>query len=147
MAKGQRQNFMGLKGERPRTRLESQQRTGERLRLSRKYNNRAKFLNLRSLIFSYSHVEDFGPTTEKDGNINLVKEVVDPNRRTDQTESQSALLLNYLKTNSTGGKDCSCNVEQRVPERAAAEAEAATMSISKRAIPDATTVTEVNEIA
>nr|GEV32503.1 hypothetical protein [Tanacetum cinerariifolium] len=60
--------------------------------------------------------EDFGPTTERDGNINLVKEVVDPNRRTDQTESQSALLLNYLKTNLTGGQDYSCNVEQRVPE-------------------------------
>ncbi|GKA74464.1 hypothetical protein Tco_0780766 [Tanacetum coccineum] len=39
-----------------------------------------QFLNLRSLIFFYSDAEDFGPTTEKDG------------------------------------QDCSCNVEQRVPE-------------------------------
>ncbi|PWA54686.1 GYF-like protein [Artemisia annua] len=45
--------------------------------------------------------EDFGSTTEKDGNINLVKEFVDPNGRTDQTDSENLLLLNGLKTNLT----------------------------------------------
>nr|GEW88287.1 hypothetical protein [Tanacetum cinerariifolium] len=57
--------------------------------------------NVRSAK-NITDAEDFGPTTKKDGNINLVKEVMSPNRRTDQTESQR--------------QDCSCNVEQRVPE-------------------------------
>ncbi|GKB21580.1 GYF-like protein [Tanacetum coccineum] len=75
------------------------------------YNSSA---NVRSAE-NIADAEDFGPATEKD-NINLVKEVVDPNRRTDQTDSESALLLNYLKTNLTGGQDSSCNGERRVPE-------------------------------
>ncbi|GJR30317.1 kinesin-like protein KIN-5C [Tanacetum coccineum] len=43
--------------------------------------------------------EDFGPTTEKDGIINLVKEFLDPNRPNDQTDFESPLLLVGLKTN------------------------------------------------
>ena len=63
---------------------------------------------LKSLILFYSDAEEFAPTTEKDGTRLLVKEVVDPNRRTDQTESESALLLNGPKTNLTGGELAFC---------------------------------------
>nr|GEU92519.1 hypothetical protein [Tanacetum cinerariifolium] len=79
--KGQRRNSMRLKGEseeRPRARLESQQRTGEHLRLRSFFQYLIR--NIRSAE-NIADAEDFGPTTEKDGNINLVKEVVDPNRR------------------------------------------------------------------
>ncbi|PWA82907.1 zeta-carotene desaturase [Artemisia annua] len=50
------------------------------------------------------HGGDFGPTTGKDGNLKLVMEVVDPNRWSDQTDPESALLLNGPKTNLTGGQ-------------------------------------------
>ncbi|PWA80282.1 GYF-like protein [Artemisia annua] len=76
------------------------------------YNSSAKFGSAENI----SDAEDFGPTTEKEGNLKLVKEVVDPNRRTDQADPESALLLNGPKTNLTGGQDSSWNGEQRVPE-------------------------------
>ncbi|GJV15896.1 hypothetical protein Tco_1361219 [Tanacetum coccineum] len=144
MGVGQLRNSMRLKGEskeRPRARLESQKCTCELLRLSQKYNDRS--------AKNISDAKDFGPTTEKDGNINLVKEVVDPNGQTNQIESQSALLLNYLKTNLTGSENGILPGKSGAvlgSYQTAAEAEAATMSISKRAIPDATTVAETNEI-
>ena len=66
------------------------------------------FFVSKSFIWFYSDAEDFGPTTEKDGNLKLVKEVVDPNRRADQTDPESALLLNGPKTNLTGGELAIC---------------------------------------
>ncbi|PWA81808.1 zeta-carotene desaturase, chloroplastic/chromoplastic [Artemisia annua] len=55
-------------------------------------------------LFRGGDAKDFGPTTRKDGNLKLVKEVVDPNRWRDQTDPESALLLNGPKTNLTGGQ-------------------------------------------
>ncbi|PWA68131.1 trehalase [Artemisia annua] len=54
------------------------------------------------ILQMHSDAKDFGPTTRKDGNLKLVKEVVDPKRWRDQTDPESALLLNGPKTNLTG---------------------------------------------
>ncbi|GKB86219.1 GYF-like protein, partial [Tanacetum coccineum] len=68
-----------------------------------------------SLFDNIADAEEFAPTTDKDGTRLLVKEVVDLDRRTDQTESESGLLFSGPKTNRSG-QDSSWNAEQRVPE-------------------------------
>ncbi|GKA55215.1 hypothetical protein Tco_0754164 [Tanacetum coccineum] len=59
------------------------------------------FVVIRDHDHEVINAEDFGPTTEKDGIINLVKEFLDPNRPNDQTDFESPLLLVGLKTNLT----------------------------------------------
>ncbi|PWA99769.1 hypothetical protein CTI12_AA002960 [Artemisia annua] len=63
------------------------------------------YLSCENSLCKSAKIKDFGPTTRKDGNLKLVKEVVDPNRWSDQTDPESALLLNGPKTNLTGGSN------------------------------------------
>ncbi|KAI3733312.1 hypothetical protein L6452_12754 [Arctium lappa] len=62
---------------------------------------------------------DFGSTAEKDGILSLVEELVDPNKRTHQTDAESTPQLNGPLTNLTDGQDASWNGEQRVSEMVA----------------------------
>lgn len=62
--------------------------------------------NLFAKVKSTDNISDagaFGFTTNKDGNVSLVEELVDPNKPTHQTDAEDTLHFNGLETNLTDG--------------------------------------------